>query len=161
MNTPTKAAQVSAQHSAGAVRPNVNLADAAGKLPVAFMRKCFEEAVAGTQFLRDGTPLGIMEINGKFTHYMNAETDTLWLGFALGMRMSERIQKAAIIDRETCAPELLAALEGLKAVCADVLLPAINEAIKSGYKMETWTPEQFQWAKAVADTDAAIAKARA
>lgn len=58
------------------------------------------------------------------------------------------------------APDLLAALESLKAVCADVLMPSINEAIRQGFKMETWTPEQMQLAKAVELTDAAIAKAK-
>jgi hypothetical protein len=45
--------------------------------------------------LRDTTPLGIVEVNGEFSHYMNPETDTFWLGFALGMRCAERVQKAA------------------------------------------------------------------
>jgi hypothetical protein len=55
--------------------------------------------------------------------------------------------------------QLREALEGLRGACQDVLLPAINEAIKGGFKMETWTPEQMQWAKAVEQTESALASA--
>jgi len=48
------------------------------------------------------------------------------------------------------------ALKELKAACKDVLLPSINEAIKKGYKMDTWSPEMMQWAKAVELVDAAL-----
>lgn len=48
------------------------------------------------------------------------------------------------------------ALIALKAACVEVLLPEINKAIQAGHKMETWTPEQMQWAKAVEDTEKAL-----
>ena len=54
------------------------------------MRQHFELAITHTPWLK-GCPLGIMEINGVFSHYMDADTDNLWLGFAIGMRCAERL----------------------------------------------------------------------
>ena len=66
-----------------------------GRLPtVANMRKLFEEAVNSTPALKKNTPLGIMEINGQFSHYMHPDTDTLWIGFAIGLRMAQRMADA-------------------------------------------------------------------
>ena len=31
-----------------------------------------------------------MTINDQFHHYMDPDTDTLWIGFALGVRWQER-----------------------------------------------------------------------
>lgn len=63
--------------------------DRDGVIPVAVMRSYFEGAMRQTPHFKT-QPLGIMEINGQFSHYMNAETDTLWIGFAIGMRCAER-----------------------------------------------------------------------
>lgn len=68
----------------------IQMKEADGKMPVAQMRERFEKAVNGTPMLKSKTPLGVMEINGAFSHYMNAETDTLWIGFAIGLRFAER-----------------------------------------------------------------------
>ena len=59
-------------------------------VPIVVMRGYFEGAMTGTPHFKN-QPLGIMEINGQFSHYMNPETDTLWLGFALGIRCAERL----------------------------------------------------------------------
>lgn len=56
------------------------------------MRKHFEECVRKSDRLKHNTPLAIMEINGTFANYMDADTDTLWIGFALGMRVMEKIK---------------------------------------------------------------------
>lgn len=68
--------------------------DGPGKMPVALMRTYFERLVNDTDVFKANTPLGIMEVNGEFSHYMDAETDTMWLGFALGMRCAERLAAA-------------------------------------------------------------------
>ncbi len=66
-----------------------------GAAPVAEMRKIFEKGIRDTPVLAKSTPLGIMEVNGKFSHYMDPDTDTMWIGFALGYRGAERILPGA------------------------------------------------------------------
>ncbi len=68
--------------------------DRPGCITVAQMRTYFEQAINGTPRFKDNTPLGIMEVNGEFSHYMNPETDTMWIGFAIGTRFAERRQHA-------------------------------------------------------------------
>ena len=48
--------------------------------------------------LKKNTPLGIIEVNGAFHHYADRDTDTMWLGFALGMRAAERVAQATAIQ---------------------------------------------------------------
>ena len=72
----------------------LTIAEKPGAIPVAQIRECFEQAIRETKALADNTPLGTMEINGVFSHYMDPDTDTMWLGFALGMRYHERMLKA-------------------------------------------------------------------
>lgn len=55
------------------------------------MRATFEQVVRQTPLLAKNTPLGIMEVNGEFSHYMDPDTDTMWIGFALGMRAAKRL----------------------------------------------------------------------
>ena len=59
------------------------------------IRALFEATVKGSKRLVKSTPLGTMEINGAFHHYMDPDTDTMWLGFALGVKAIERLEKAA------------------------------------------------------------------
>lgn len=54
------------------------------------IRSIFEEVVKKSPLLSKNTPLGIMEINGEFSHYMDPDTDTMWIGFAMGMRAAEK-----------------------------------------------------------------------
>jgi hypothetical protein len=72
----------------------LQMKDRPGRITVAEMRTRFEQAVNGTPKLKETTPLGIMEINGEFSHYMDPSTDTMWIGFALGLRFAEREQRA-------------------------------------------------------------------
>lgn len=55
------------------------------------MRERFEEFVKTTSALSGNTPLGSLNMNGEFVYYMNKDTDTLWLGFALGMRVAQKL----------------------------------------------------------------------
>lgn len=64
-----------------------------------------------------------------------------------------RIESAA--TREAA---LVKALEALKAGVVEVLMPAVNSAIKSGYVITMFSPEDMQWAKAMELTDAALAR---
>lgn len=61
-----------------------------GATSVAEMRRLFAEGIKNTPVLAKSTPLGIMEVNSKFSHYMDPDTDTMWIGFALGYRAAER-----------------------------------------------------------------------
>lgn len=76
----------------------LDIVDRPGVISKETMREHFERMVRETSKLKDNTPLGIMEINGKFHHYMDADTDTMWLGFALGMRCAERLAKAKEVN---------------------------------------------------------------
>ncbi|MDH1472915.1 hypothetical protein N5F13_00270 [Comamonas thiooxydans] len=75
----------------------LQIKDKPGCITVAEMREHFERGISNTPVLKACTPLGTVEINGKFSHYFTPETDTMWLGFAYGMRMAERVaaQRAA------------------------------------------------------------------
>ena len=72
-----------------------DITDRPGCISKEKMRQCFEAAVAQTAVLKTSTPLGAVTMNGKFSHYANSETDTMWLGFALGMRCAERLFSSA------------------------------------------------------------------
>ena len=71
----------------------LDIEDRPGCMPKAVMRKLFEHAVKSTPAIAGNTPLGVVTINGEFSHFANPETDTMWLGFALGMRCAERLQQ--------------------------------------------------------------------
>ena len=73
--------------------------DREGAIPVEAMRSHFEAAIKSTPLLAKNTHLGVMEINGKFSHYVEPDTDTMWIGFALGMRCAERAAKSRQNDQ--------------------------------------------------------------
>lgn len=50
------------------------------------MRQYFEKAINDTALLRSK-----ISIETKDDHYLNPDTDTMWTGFALGMRCAERL----------------------------------------------------------------------
>lgn len=74
----------------------LNIKDRPGCITVDTMRQYFEKSVRDTPALAANTPLDCMEMNGVFSHYTDPDTDTMWLGFALGMRCQERVTKAAV-----------------------------------------------------------------
>lgn len=55
-------------------------------MPVEELRKYFEDYISKSKRFKDNTPLGIVTFNGEFQKYMDSDTDTMWIGFALGMR---------------------------------------------------------------------------
>jgi hypothetical protein len=57
-----------------------------------FVRRLFEEAILASIYAHS-TPLGIMTVNGEFWHYMDTDTDTLWLGFVLGVQAAEQLNQ--------------------------------------------------------------------
>lgn len=65
------------------------------------IRECFERAVRQSKSLAGNTPLAAMRINGQFSHYMDPDTDTMFLGFALGMRFYERMGKCFSTESES------------------------------------------------------------
>lgn len=78
----------------------LKIKDKPGCITVAEMKRHFEEAINSTPVFKANTPLGVVSVNGEFSHYADSETDTMWLGFAIGMRAAERIhaQRLAQID---------------------------------------------------------------
>ena len=74
---------------------SLQIKDPVGSYPtVKQMRSEFENAINNTALLKANTPLGAMEINGAFSHYITPDTDTLWIGFALGRRAGHRLNPA-------------------------------------------------------------------
>lgn len=94
----SKAGLAASGGSTTTIRGKLTMKD--GRLPtVANMRRHFEQMVEQTQVLKKNTPMGIMEINGQFDHYMHADTDTLWIGFALGMRCAQRHHGRLVVEQ--------------------------------------------------------------
>lgn len=69
----------------------LKIRDKPGYITVAEMREHYERGISNTPVLKACTPLGTVEINGEFSHYFTPDTDTMWIGFAYGMRMAERV----------------------------------------------------------------------
>ena len=70
----------------------LDIEDRPGCMPKWVIRKLFEHSIQSTPAFAGTTPLGVVTINGNFSHFANPETEKMWLGFALGMRLSERFQ---------------------------------------------------------------------
>lgn len=73
----------------------LRIVDREGVISTEDMRPLFEGVINGTPTFKRNTPLGIVEVNGRFSHYMDGDTDNMWLGFVLGMRLAERQQRQA------------------------------------------------------------------
>lgn len=69
------------------------ITDSEGKMPVAEMRDLFEKVVLTTEKFRAALALVAVEIDGVFSHYDQEATDRMWFGFAVGMRMAERLRR--------------------------------------------------------------------
>lgn len=72
----------------------IDIKDRPGCITKAEMRVLFEKAITSSPAFANNTPLGIVTVNGEFAYFGDPDTDTMWLGFALGMRCAERLQKA-------------------------------------------------------------------
>jgi hypothetical protein len=81
------------QNHASGSAPNAKLGSA-GKISKAEIQAYFEGAVNNTPALKANTPLGAITINGEFSHYADPDTDTMWIGFVLGMRCAERVRRS-------------------------------------------------------------------
>ena len=79
----------------------LTIADRPGVISAEKIQECFERAVRESKSLASNTPLGAMAINGRFSHYMDPDTDTMWLGFALGMRYHERMSKEPLTESDS------------------------------------------------------------
>ena len=69
--------------------------DRPGVMKAILMRNYFEGAVMQTPTLAAALPLERVFVAGEFQQYKRPETQTAWVGFALGMRCAERMQAAA------------------------------------------------------------------
>lgn len=72
----------------------LKIKDLPGRITVAEMRSLFEKSINDTAVFKANTPLGVVTLNGEFSHFANPDTDTMWLGFAIGMRCAERMAAA-------------------------------------------------------------------
>lgn len=77
------------------------------------IRGLFEKTVQESAKIRDTTPLGTMEVNGAFHYYTEPDTDTMWIGFALGYRIAERDQAAYLCAAANAYPALVEALAAM------------------------------------------------
>lgn len=64
--------------------------DYAGAIPVETLRGHFESVVAGTPAFAV-LSLRSRQTDGTFRGYVDAATDKLWVGFAIGMRCAQRL----------------------------------------------------------------------
>lgn len=55
------------------------------------LRQQFEELIAHSTRWRFSTPLNCLLVNDRFHHYMDPDTDTLWLGFLMGVNATNRL----------------------------------------------------------------------
>ena len=69
------------------------ITDRPGVISVEKMRELFELSIAQTDVLQRNACLDVMP-NKQGLQYADRETDTLWIGFALGLRCGERIARA-------------------------------------------------------------------
>lgn len=69
------------------------ITDGEGKMPVAEMRELFERVVLTTEKFRAALSLSCTTENGRFYGYIDETTDRMWFGFAVGMRMAERLRR--------------------------------------------------------------------
>lgn len=73
----------------------LDITDRDGCITKKEMRALFEGSINQTRLFSERMPLGAVTFNGEFDHYDDSNTDTMWLGFAIGMRCAERLAKAA------------------------------------------------------------------
>lgn len=81
-------------NSMGYYMQTLKINDRPGCIPVAQMRHYFEGAINSTPVLKASRPLDVVTSAGEFQHYADPGTDSMWTGFALGMRAAERIHGA-------------------------------------------------------------------
>ena len=73
---------------------HLEVRDRPGVMKAILLRNYFEGAVTQTATLAAALPLDRVFVAGEFQQYLRPETQTAWVGFALGMRCAERMQAA-------------------------------------------------------------------
>ena len=73
---------------------NLEPKDKPGAIKIEQMRLLFEQVVSGTAAIACNLPLTWVSKNGKFERYINEETQAAWFGFAMGLRLAQRIELA-------------------------------------------------------------------
>jgi hypothetical protein len=71
-----------------------DIRDRSGCIATETMRALFEQCIRDTPSFRQTMPLDHLPGDGTFGYYVDPQTDSMWLGFAIGMRCAERITKA-------------------------------------------------------------------
>ncbi|GAA5231796.1 hypothetical protein FOZ76_14640 [Verticiella sediminum] len=80
------------EQAAPARKMTFKIVDRPGAVAIADMRETFERSVSETAILAAKLNLTPAYANGSFSHYEDPDTDSIWTGFALGMRVSERLR---------------------------------------------------------------------
>ncbi len=80
----------------------LKMRDRPGAPTVARMREAFEKSIADTPALQAHTDCQAAMVEGVFSHYADARTDILWIGFAQGMRAA-----AMLAEEERQKPDSL------------------------------------------------------
>lgn len=76
----------------------LQIADKPGCITVEAMRQHFENQIRNTPAFAQNTPLSVITVNGAFSHYADPDTDTMWLGYAMGMRRQDRIARTSATE---------------------------------------------------------------
>lgn len=84
------------------------------------MRESFEACIHSSDKFKDNTPLGVATINGEFHHYMEPDTDTMWIGFGLGYRSHFKASHARLLAQNEM---LRKALKDIVDECPNPKLP--------------------------------------
>lgn len=71
---------------------NTRIIDEPGKMPVGIMRAFFELALLQTG-LATAEDIVPVRIEGRFSHYQKRPVDLAWIGFALGLRAGELLER--------------------------------------------------------------------
>lgn len=83
-----------------------NIKDKPGCITVDAMRCYFERMVNETPAFATSISLLVStKTDGSFDHYVDSDTDSIWLGFAMGMRCAERIENTKVTDPSTLLQE--------------------------------------------------------
>lgn len=69
-----------------------------GEIPVESMRHLFERAIRTEPYLHGKASLLSAQVNGVFSHYIDPDINSMWLGFALGIRKWDKMRSSLPIS---------------------------------------------------------------
>jgi len=81
-----------------------NIKNPPGVRPAEQMRALFEKSIRSTPVFARNYTLGASMVSGEFRHYTNPETEAMWIGFAIGMRCADRLDRAALKGEQPAQP---------------------------------------------------------